>query len=52
LVDVFGAKRIMCSSNYSAHPKFGGIKPRLEESKTAIAHVTADIRRGYSAKRH
>jgi hypothetical protein len=26
LVQVFGANRIMWSSNYSAHPKFGGIK--------------------------
>jgi L-fuconolactonase len=42
LVRVFGAKRIMWSSNYPAHPKFGGIKPRLEESKAAIAHLSAD----------
>ncbi len=42
LVQVFGAKRIMWSSNYPAHPKFGGIKPRLEESKKALAHVSAD----------
>lgn len=42
LVEVFGAKRIMWSSNYPAHPKFGGIKPRLEESKKAIAHLSAD----------
>jgi predicted TIM-barrel fold metal-dependent hydrolase len=42
LVQVFGAKRIMWSSNYPAHPKFGGIKPRLEESKKALAHLSAD----------
>ena len=42
LVEVFGAKRIMWSSNYPAHPKFGGIKPRLEESKKALAHLSAD----------
>ncbi len=42
LVEVYGAKRIMWSSNYPAHPKFGGIKPRLEESKKAIAHLSAD----------
>lgn len=42
LVEVFGAKRIMGSSNYPAHPKFRGIKPRLEESKKALAHLSAD----------
>ena len=42
LVQVYGAKRIMWSSNYPAHPKFGGIKPRLEESKKALAHLSAD----------
>ena len=42
LVEVFGANRIMWSSNYPAHPKFGGIKPRLEESKEALAHLSAD----------
>jgi L-fuconolactonase len=42
LVEVFGAKRMMWSSNYPAHPKFGGIKPRLEESKKALAHLSAD----------
>jgi predicted TIM-barrel fold metal-dependent hydrolase len=42
LVDVFGAKRIMWSSNYPAHPRFGDIKPRLEESKKALAHLSAD----------
>ena len=42
LVQVFGAKRIMWSSNYPAHPKFGGIKPRLEASKKALAHLSAE----------
>lgn len=42
LVDVFGARRIMWSSNYPAHPRFNGVKPRLEESKQAIAHLSAD----------
>jgi predicted TIM-barrel fold metal-dependent hydrolase len=39
LVKVFGAKRIMWSSNYPAHPKFGGIKARLEESKKALSFL-------------
>jgi L-fuconolactonase len=39
LVQVFGAKRIMWSSNYPAHPKFGSIKMRLEESKKALASL-------------
>jgi predicted TIM-barrel fold metal-dependent hydrolase len=39
LVQVFGAKRIMWSSNYPAHPKFGGIKARLEEAKKALAFL-------------
>lgn len=42
LVDVFGANRIMWSSNYPAHPRFGPIKSRLEESKRALAHLDAD----------
>ena len=42
LVEVFGAKRIMWSSNYPAHPKFGGVKSRLDESKKALAHLSAD----------
>lgn len=42
LVEVYGAKRMMWSSNYPAHPKFGGIKPRLEESKKALAHLGAE----------
>lgn len=42
LVEVYGAKRIMWSSNYPAHPKFGGVKSRLEASKKALAHLSAD----------
>jgi len=42
LVQVFGAKRIMWSSNYPAHPKFGSIKARLEESKKALASLGKD----------
>ena len=42
LVEVFGAQRIMWSSNYPAHPKFNGIKPRLEESKKAWSHLSAE----------
>jgi len=44
LVEVFGAKRIMWSSNYPAHPKFGGVKSRLEESKKALAHLGSEDR--------
>lgn len=39
LVRVFGAHRIMWSSNYPAHPQFGGIKERLQESKKALASL-------------
>lgn len=39
LVEVFGAKRIMWSSNYPAHPKFGSIKARLDEAKQALAFL-------------
>jgi L-fuconolactonase len=42
LVDVFGAKRIMWSSNYPAHPKFGGVKARLDESKKELAFLSAE----------
>ena len=30
----------MWSSNYPAHPIFGGIKARLEESKKALAFLS------------
>lgn len=42
LVEVFGAKRIMWSSNYPAHPKFGSVKARLDESKRELAFLSAD----------
>jgi predicted TIM-barrel fold metal-dependent hydrolase len=42
LVQVFGAKRIMWSSNYPAHPKFGSVKSRLEESKKALSTLSRD----------
>jgi predicted TIM-barrel fold metal-dependent hydrolase len=41
LVEVFGAKRIMWSSNYPAHPKFGNVKARVDESRKALAHLSA-----------
>ena len=44
LVEVFSAKRIMWSSNYPAHPKFGGVKSRVDESKKALAHLSAQDR--------
>ena len=40
LVDVFGAKRIMWSSNYPAHPKIGGVKEQLDESKKELAFLS------------
>lgn len=39
LVEVFGAKRIMWSSNYPAHPRFGSIESRLQESKRVLASL-------------
>jgi len=42
LVRVFGAKRIMWSSNYPAHPRFGGIRERLEESKKPLAFLSRE----------
>ena len=42
LVDVFGARRIMWSSNYPAHPRFGSVKSRVEESKKALAHLATE----------
>lgn len=44
LVEVFGAKRIMWSSNYPAHPKFGGVKARLDESEKELAFLSDDDR--------
>ena len=40
LVEVFGAKRIMWSSNYPAHPQFGGVKARLEAAKKELAFLS------------
>lgn len=42
LVRVFGAKRILWSSNYPAHPRFGGIRERLEESRNVLAFLSRD----------
>lgn len=42
LVDVFGANRIMWSSNYPAHPRFGGIASRLAVAKEELAFLDAD----------
>jgi L-fuconolactonase len=42
MVKVFGAKRIMWSSNFPAHPSIGGYKARLERSKQALATLSAD----------
>jgi L-fuconolactonase len=42
LVEVFGAQRIMWSSNYPAHPRFGSIKSRLEESKRALSTLSKE----------
>jgi len=42
LVQVFGAKRIMWSSNYPAHPKFGSIKSRLEEAKKVFSPLARE----------
>jgi L-fuconolactonase len=39
LVEVFGARRIMWSSNYPAHPKFGSIKSRLDMAKAELAFL-------------
>jgi len=44
LVSVFGAKRIMWSSNYPAHPKFGSIKERLDIAKQELAFLSAEDR--------
>ncbi len=45
LVQVFGAKRIMWSSNYPAHPKFNSIKSRLDEAKKVLAFLSEEDRR-------
>ena len=40
LVDVFGAKRIMWSSNYPAHPHLNGLKERLDIAKRELAFLS------------
>jgi predicted TIM-barrel fold metal-dependent hydrolase len=45
LVEVFGAERIMWSSNYPAHPRFGSIKSRLDEAKKVMAFLSEEDRR-------
>ena len=45
LVAVFGAKRIMWSSNYPAHPRFNGVKSRLDEAKKVLAFLSEEDRR-------
>lgn len=45
LLDKFGAKRIMWSSNYPAHPRLGGMKSRVEASQKAIAFMSEEDRR-------
>jgi L-fuconolactonase len=42
LVSVFGATRIMWSSNYPAHPKFGSVKERLDIAKHELAFLSAE----------
>jgi L-fuconolactonase len=42
LVSVFGAQRIMWSSNYPAHPKFGSVKQRLDIAKRELEFLRAD----------
>jgi predicted TIM-barrel fold metal-dependent hydrolase len=39
LIKVFGANRIMWSSNYPAHPKFGSVKSRLDIAKQELAFL-------------
>ena len=45
LVQTFGAKRIMWSSNYPAHPRFDSIKSRLDESMKVMAFLSEEDRR-------
>lgn len=44
LVEVFGARRIMWSSNYPAHPRFGSVKSRLEIAKKELAFLSESDR--------
>ena len=45
LVQVFGANRIMWSSNYPAHPRLGGLRERLEIAKKELAFLGAEDRK-------
>jgi L-fuconolactonase len=42
LLEVFGAKRIMWSSNYPAHPRFGSLKERVDISKQELAFLSKE----------
>ena len=42
IVDVFGAKRIMWSSNYPAHPHLNGLKERLDIAKQELAFLSRE----------
>ena len=42
LVNAFGARRIMWSSNYPAHPKIGGYKERLDTARKEFAFLSAE----------
>jgi predicted TIM-barrel fold metal-dependent hydrolase len=42
LVQVFGARRIMWSSNYPAHPHFGSLSQRLEISRRELSFLSAE----------
>jgi L-fuconolactonase len=45
LLGVFGAKRIMWSSNYPAHPRLGSLKSRVEACQKAFAFMSEEDRR-------
>lgn len=44
LIEVYGAGRIMWSSNSPAHPKFGSIKERLDIAKQELAFLSEEDR--------
>lgn len=50
MVGVFGAKRIMWSSNFPAHPSIGGYKERVERGKQALSSLSAEDRDWIFAK--
>lgn len=45
LLDKFGARRIMWSSNYPAHPRLGGLKARVKACQDAFAFMSEEDRR-------